>query len=254
MTPATKTLRQILVKIADNHAQGVESLAVFDLDSTLFDVGPRLERILTDFAQEPEYQRKFPEQLRFFKNLKVHRKDWGLQDALVRAGLAGEDLKEFQEALKNFWRRTFFSDDYLHHDIPYPGAVEFVQNMLHCGGRVAYLTGRDVHRMGKGTAEVLLKWNFPLNERAELALKPHLSMDDAEFKTNWFLSVPEKRYGNIWFFENEPVNIHHTRLKAAHASPPIEIVFFDSTHSRRAAAPTDLPSIAHFLMDDEEES
>lgn len=33
------------------------SLLVFDLDSTLFDVSPRLERILIDYAEIEEHQR-----------------------------------------------------------------------------------------------------------------------------------------------------------------------------------------------------
>ncbi|WP_374031064.1 hypothetical protein [Bdellovibrio bacteriovorus] len=53
-------LEQILVNIQDLTKQGKTSLAVFDLDSTLFDVSPRLERILLDFAASPLNQKKIP--------------------------------------------------------------------------------------------------------------------------------------------------------------------------------------------------
>lgn len=246
MTRHTETLRQIVVKTRENSRKGVRSLAVFDLDSTLFDVGPRLEKILMDFAQVPEFRRRFPEQISHFEKLKIEKKDWGIRDSLIRAGLDGHH-PEFQEEVKNFWRTHFFSNEYLIYDRPYPGAEAYVQTLFDGGAEIVYLTGRDVARMGKGSAEVLLKWGFPLNDKARLELKPERSMDDAAFKTDWFLALPESMYSDIWFFENEPVNINHMRLRTT----KIEIVFFDSTHSRREQPPEDIPRIMHFLLDDD---
>lgn len=247
MTHHAPTLRQILVKTAENTRQGLDSLAVFDLDSTLFDVGPRLQKILGDFAAVPEHQARFPEQLKVFPDLKVQPRDWGVKDALLRSGLTGVH-PEFQAAVRDFWRTHFFSDDYLHFDRPYPGAAEYVRGLRDAGADIVYLTGRDVTRMGKGSAEVLHKWNFPLGDRAELVLKPDREIDDAFFKTNWFLKLDENKYASTWFFENEPVNINRMRLEAKH----VEIVFFDSTHSRREEAPADLPRILHFLLGEDD--
>lgn len=253
MTPSTKALRQVLVKIRENKRQGRDSLAVFDLDSTLFDVGPRLEKILSDFASLPEAQKKFPAQIPFFKEMRVEKKDWGIKDALIRAGLDGHH-PEFQESLRDFWRRTFFSNEYLEHDVPYPGAVEYVQALYQEGAEIVYLTGRDVARMGEGSKRVLEKWQFPVNDsNARLELKPSREMDDAAFKTEWFLALPEGQYGSIWFFENEPVNVNSMLVKASHMNPPVEIIFFDSTHSRREEAPEDLPRIMHFLLEEDED-
>ncbi|HRO67859.1 MAG TPA: HAD family hydrolase [Pseudobdellovibrionaceae bacterium] len=252
MTPPVKTLRQILVKIQENQSLRRPSLAVFDLDSTLFDVGPRLEKILMDFADLPESQKKFPDQVPVFKNIKIEKKDWGIKDALIRAGLDGHH-PEFQESVREFWRRTFFSNEYLEYDVPYPGAVEYVKALADAGAEIAYLTGRDVHRMGKGSKTVLEKWGFPVNDRARLELKPMRDIEDAGFKTGWFLNLPQAHYGSIWFFENEPVNINHMIIEAAHMAPPVEIVFFDSTHSRRAHPPEDIPRIMHFLLEDDED-
>lgn len=239
-------LRQILDQIVENQARGQRSLAVFDLDSTLFDVGPRLERILIDFAAEPPHRKKFPTQVEILKKMKIQRKDWGVWDALSRAGLH-EEHPEFQHALKDYWRATFFSDAYLDYDIPYPGAVEFVGELAKRGAEIVYLTGRDVARMGRGSVATLEKWKFPLGEKAQLVLKPHLSMNDAEFKTNWFLALPERTYSAVWFFENEPVNISHLRAHGSELKTPVEMIFFDSTHSRMAEPPSDLFCIEHFL-------
>ncbi len=221
------------------------SLAVFDLDSTLFDVGPRLEKILSDFAAQPEYQKRFPEQVQHFKNLRIERRDWGVKDTLIRAGLDGHH-PEFHETLRTFWRNTFFSNDYLKYDVPYPGAVDYVQSLASAGSEIIYLTGRDVERMGKGSEEVLKKWHLPMDEKANLVLKPHRSMDDAKFKKDWFEALPNGKYRKIWFFENEPVNIRLIQESALN----IEMIFFDSTHSGQAQVPENIPAIMHFLLEE----
>lgn len=247
--PHHKTLlEQIRNRALSLRQQDQSCLAVFDLDSTLFDVGPRLEKILSDFAADPDYQKKFPEQVKHFKNLKIHRRDWGVRDTLIRAGLDSHH-PEFQEALKEFWRKTFFSNDYLNYDIPYAGAIEYVQSLDQAGCDIAYLTGRDVERMGEGTQNVLKKWDLPLHEQAQLVLKPHRTMDDAHFKKDWFHQLPDKKYTKIWFFENEPVNIRLIQGTDLN----IEMIFFDSTHSGQAAVPENIPAIMHFLLEEYKE-
>lgn len=245
MTHGRSVLSQILVRIRELKQKGQDSLVVFDLDSTLFDVVPRIEKILVDFAAVPAHQQNFPEQVQHFKNIKVERKDWGIKGTLLRSGLDGHH-PEFQSAVKNFWVKHFFSNEYLVYDKPYDGAVEYVQKIAEAGAQIAYLTGRDVHRMGIGTKEILLKWKFPLNDMSSrLVLKPQKGIDDAIFKTEWFMNLPKDRYNQIWFFENEPANILPLRQQAPH----IDIVFFDSTHSGRAEPPEDIPTILHFVLD-----
>jgi hypothetical protein len=246
MTQSSHPLRQILVRIDELQSQGQNCLAVFDLDSTLFDVSPRLQRILLDFAADPAHQKKFPEQIRLFKGIQTERKDWGIKNALERAGLDGHP-SEFQEAIRDFWHQRFFANEYLQYDLPYDGAVEYVNAVANRGAEVVYLTGRDVARMGGGSALTLKKWGFPLDDlQTQLVLKPHKDLDDAEFKTGWFAGVPEGKFADIWFFENEPVNIHHLR----HELPHVKVIFFESTHAGKAAPPVDLPAIMHFLLGD----
>lgn len=247
MTQSSHLLRQILVKIEEFQNQGQKSLAVFDLDSTLFDVSPRVERILLEFAADPAHQKRFPEQIQLFKDIRTYRKDWGFQNALQRAGLDGHH-PELQEAVRDFWYTRFFSNEYLQYDLPYDGAVEYVNAIANLGAEIVYLTGRDVHRMGAGSALTIKHWGFPLDDRqTRLVLKPHKSLDDAEFKTGWFASLPDKQYADVWFFENEPVNINHLRKQLPH----VNVVFFESTHAGKATPPEDIPKIMHFLLDDQ---
>lgn len=250
MTRPGQLLKKITQQIHDLQEQNALGLVVFDLDSTLFNVTPRLEKVLMDYAQVPLHQKKFPEQVRYFEKIKILKKDWGIKEILIRAGLDGHH-HEFQESVRDYWVKHFFSNELLEQDIPYAGAVAFVQGLAASGAEIVYLTGRDVHRMGVGSKKTLLRWDFPLNEKEHrLVLKPHKSMHDGEFKKDWFLSLPQQKYQHIWFFENEPVNIHLIRQ----ARPEVEIIFFDSTHSREALPPEDLPSILHFLLDDSEEN
>lgn len=244
MTQDSLLLYKIVKKIKEIHRQGLNSLVVFDLDSTLFDVSPRLERILLDFAALPENKRRFPEQVVLFKHIKTLRSDWGIQGALIRAGLDGHH-PEFQKAVKDYWYDNFFSSHYLQYDLPYEGAIDYVKAIHRAGAQVAYLTGRDVARMGKGSEEVLRQWDLPLLPgEADLVLKPHKDMDDAVFKTEWFATVTQQvNYEKIYFFENEPVNICLLQEKC----PDIETIFMNTTHAGKAEVSENIPRIMNFL-------
>jgi hypothetical protein len=247
MTQPSKLLRQILSRIRDLKAQNQAPLVVFDLDSTLFDVSPRMQKILHDFAEKEENQRNFPESCEIMKKIETVRSDWGIKKALIRAGLDGHH-PDFHHAVREFWHKNFFGNYYVDFDVPYEGAQEYVQAVAEAGAEIVYLTGRDVERMQEGTIRVLKKWNFPLDEeRARLILKPHRNMDDAKFKSDFFAALPARRYQTVWFFENEPVNTN--LVKGAHAH--VEIVFFESTHSGRENPHPELPKIMHYLLDEE---
>jgi hypothetical protein len=247
MVQGSLLLRSILEKISQVQAQGLKALLVFDLDSTLFDVSPRLQRILHDFANDPDNQKRFPESTEILKTIETHKSDWGIRNSLIRAGL-DKHSGEFHQALKDHWLENFFTSEYLHYDQPYAGAAEFVQKVARAGSEIVYLSGRDRPRMEKGTLEVLKKWNFPIdNTQARLALKPERGLNDADFKRDWFLDIPHDAFGQIWFFENEPLNVNAIRNHFDH----IDIIFFESTHAGKADPPVDLPKIFHFLMDDD---
>lgn len=244
----TSLLRRILNEIHELTANNQKSLAVFDLDSTLFDVSPRLQQILLDFANNPDNERRFPESTKILKTIRMQRSDWGIRQALIRAGL-DQHSTDFHHAVRTHWMESFFSGHYLQFDQPFAGATEFVNQAATLGADVVYLSGRDRPNMESGTRDVLKKWGFPLEgtSRGQLALKPQKGMDDAEFKRDWFLELAEEAYQKIWFFENEPLNVNLIRQHL----PAIEIVFFESTHAGKAEPPSDLPKILHFLLDED---
>lgn len=221
-------------------------LIIFDLDSTLFDVAPRLEKVLTDIALEPVMQEKFPSVVPHFKNIKTKRQDWGFVEVLQRAGVAHDNLDLFK-TVKQLWIEKFFSNEYIHYDIPYQGSVEFVRKIEQLNVPIVYLTGRDVARMERGSREVLLKWDFPLDDKkSRLVLKPDRGMDDALFKRDWIHNYLSNSHSPIFLFENEPVNIN----LIAKDLPQVELVFFDSTHSRKETPPEEVFTLVHYLLED----
>lgn len=244
MSRLSYNLQQSLTEAKNISQKQGKSLAVFDLDSTLFDVSPRLLRILHDFAHLESTKKNFPEASAIMQNIEMKKSDWGIRNALIRAGL-DHHHPDFHMAIKAFWEEKFFSNHYLQYDKPYEGAVEFVNNVAKAGAEIVYLTGRDVARMGLGSGEILKKWGFPLEApSSQLVLKPQKGMDDARFKSDWFFAIPKSAYKKIWFYENEPVNIHLVRAE----HPEVEIVFFQSTHSGKAEAPTDLPYLIDYMI------
>lgn len=242
-------LQQILETARKAKKNNQKVLAVFDIDSTLFDVSPRLEKILLEFADDPHMQKKFPEQIPLLKQIKTLGTDWGITNALERVGLDGHH-QDFQDSVHQWWHERFFSNEYVKYDKPYEGAVDFVKALYKAGAEVVYLTGRDIDRMGIGSPQVMKDNNFPLDEiSAHLVLKPHKSMNDARFKTDWFLQEKNLNYDHIYFFENEPVNVHLVIKEC----PKVEVIFFNSAHSGKAQPPTDIPHIMDYLCHIHEE-
>ena len=233
MSAIPTNLNEILKISHDYAAQNVRILAVFDLDSTLFNVSSRTQKILTEFTELHQVER--------LRGIQVHCEDWGIKEAVIRAGLSIETDLELLHSLRDFWSARFFTSEYLHYDVPYPGAISFVQELADTGCEINYLTGRDQKRMLKGTVEVLEKWGFPLSENS-LFLKPAKEQDDELFKQEWFKELDHTRYKKIFFFENEPVNVN--AILASH--PEVEIIFLDTTHARKQEVSAPIKKIKNF--------
>ena len=218
-------LRPILEKIKSSPAG--ECLVIFDLDSTLYDLTKRVGGIMAAFAGDAAVVQKFPEASARLTNLEIRRTDWGIHEPFARVGITRESHPEFVNAAQAAWARGFFSNDFLDRDFPLPGAVQFVEDCLQAGAEVLYLTGRDVARMGAGTATSLRASGFPFDGvRSRLQLKPDKSLDDAEFKADVIADLNAK-YPNIWLFENEPVNINAVLKR----TPQVKMVFVETCHS-----------------------
>ena len=227
----------ILEKVFDQLRQQCEKTGekvhiALDLDSTLFNVGPRMTKILFDFSQKPEFQKKYSKECLILEQLQHHPRDWGISHTLRKAGLTDHE-GEFYRDLQDFWALCFFSNEYLHADEPYEGALEMTNELHNLGAHLHYLTGRDLARMGRGTEEVLRKWSFPLHEEtAVMALKPHKDIDDAQFKCDYFKKLEESSR-RIFFFDNDPKNL----ILAAEQNPVVELVFYDSVHPGEHSPP-----------------
>lgn len=237
-------LQEIKVEAQKSLLEGHQNLLVFDLDSTLFDVSPRSQKILLDYSNEPHHQLQFPEETALLKSIKVSPTDWGIRTSVERLPFVTPPSNDFFLGIKHYWIERFFDNSYLHHDLPYAGAVEFVNHFAkNPANSIAYLTGRDMKRMLLGTEQSLSHHGFPLGPHISLAMKPNTDISDTEFKCQWFDKIETLNYAHIWFFENEPTNIE--RVASEH--PKVEIVFFDSTHSGKLASPTHFPTITDYL-------
>lgn len=231
-------LLEILKNVQTCKDQNLSVLAVFDLDSTLFNVSTRSKQILDEFAHEFNLPQ--------LKKVEVKIEDWGIKEAVLRSGFSETSDEVILNQLRDFWYERFFSNEYLHYDVPCKGAISFVQELAQLGCHIKYLTGRDQHRMGKGSIDVLKKWGFPYddakNSNAELVLKPEKTWADDTFKVNWFKNLDASKYHKIYFFENEPVNIN----AVIQSCPEVEILFLDTTHARKQFISTPLIQLKHF--------
>ena len=175
------------------------------------------------------------------KNIEVLHTDWGIKEAVLRQGYNLDEHAELLNELRDFWNQRFFSNEYLHYDVPYAGAIEFVLELAATGTEILYLTGRDHARMGSGSKEVLLKWGFPCAQE-QLILKPVKTMNDELFKRDWFLHFDRKPFHKIYFFENEPVNINAVLEHV----PDVEVIFLDTTHARKQTVTAPIRRLSHF--------
>jgi hypothetical protein len=209
---------------------------IFDLDSTLFCVSPRTRAILQKLASDPGFQSQFETESKSLLLADVHPTDWGIKTVLLRH--TPNAPLEFFRRVRDYWRSHFFSSRFLHEDVVYPFADEYVRHLEELGAEIYYLIGRPESAMREGTLNALSRWNFPLASPAHLLMKPDAIEEDEHFKTLALKELAQK-FSHIWFFENEPVIIHEVRA----ALPQIRIVFVDSVHSGKAAPPKDLPQI-----------
>lgn len=232
----SRILDEILATAKMAQQKMEKSLAIFDLDSTLFCVSPRTQAILNSLSKDDDLKLRFPDETPQLAALKVSPLDWGIRSVIVRHQLKGS--KEFFSAVREKWADRFFSSEHLEDDIPYPGAVEFVSSLNLLGVEIRYLTGRDRPRMGEGTIRSLNKHGFPLANPDHLHMKPDSNRHDAEFKRDTLMRLIGSAR-KVWFFENEPVIINLVQKQL----PDLKIIFMDSVHSGREQPPQGLPQL-----------
>ncbi len=237
-----ENLNWVVNQITQFRSRGESVLVVFDLDSTLFDVTPRIQRILQLFREDPEALRRHSDHLHFVEKMNWQPMDWFIDAPLARAGWQASSSPELPADLAAFWKQHFFANGLLHLDEPYPGAAAFVRELVALEAEVVYLTGRDIPRMWEGSVASLKQHGFPLvSPERSLVLKPDSRLEDALFKAEW-LGQQKSKYQRMFLFENEPFNI----VKVEEDHPEIEIIFFASTHSGKLPADPTWRTISHF--------
>jgi hypothetical protein len=207
---APHVLDRIVARCRELHGQGKHPVAVLDLDHTLFDNGPRTREILLEFAKSTgrgELHARL-----------TQMRTTGLP-YLLRETLAIVDERDdavVAEATA-FWRERFFTDDWIRHDVPLPGAREYCLELYEAGATLAYLSGRDSPNMLVGTAASLRAHGFPIGlAHTALILKPVFEMADFDFKRDVIEFVSE--LGEVvGTFENEPANANLFRRTWPHA-------------------------------------
>lgn len=239
MPDSEKVLNEILSAGPSRDEKRV--VAIFDLDSTLFDVSHRSQSIIHDFTKDAHFLKTYPADIERLKMIRIQAADWGIKEAIVRQGWAAPP--EFFIAIRDYWRQHFFGNDYLKYDKPYEGSLEFVLAIHKAGIDIKYLTGRDRPDMHAGTVASLKQWGFPLDDiEGQLFMKPAKgSAEDEDFKVQQMQNFA-KTYDMIYFFENEPVIIN----KMLVALPQVKIIFLDTVHSRKAIVPPHLTKITKF--------
>lgn len=214
-------LTEILGRIDSERA--VNPVLVFDLDSTLFSTQQRNHAILHEFALDVGAPDDFKHAL---EKLTPSDMGWNIMDDLRKRGFRHEPTLS---RLRQFWLARFFRDEYLHHDLPLPGASDFVNACHGAGATIYYLTGRDEPNMGRGTRMSLAMHGFPTDREAErvvLRLKPRFEDDDLDFKRRALDEI--RTLGQVVAcFENEPANanLFHEEFPDAH------ILFLETVHS-----------------------
>jgi hypothetical protein len=174
---------------------------VFDLDGTLLDSRPRSCAILHELAEE--WRERHPELAARMRQARPELMQYLFRENLRALGINSGEL--FTEAVA-FWQERFFCDDFLHHDVATPGALEFARHCYDAGARLCYLTGRDLPNMALGSLASLRDLGFPIAvPGTELVLKPASEMSDFDFKLN--VTRELHRSGHVVAaFDNEPGN------------------------------------------------
>jgi len=235
-----EVLKEVVARTQKMLDQKKLPVLIFDLDSTLFHVSPRSFAILKNWIESSA--------ISILPNLTPADMGYSIEDVWVKKGLSietGESFRHLKDA-KNYWRHRFFSNEYLHHDEPHEGAVQFVRRLHEMGAKIVYLTGRDVPLMAFGTVDQLRTNGFPIEvERTRLILKPKRHIDDLVFKVG--VCEAAKEWGEVVAsFENEPKNL--VAMQEA-LGPNVMHIFFESVSSDHGApAGKDIYKIDSFIV------
>ncbi len=207
----TGVLRNVILFAFDFLERRITPVVIMDLDSTAFNNGPRTLAIIHEWLVLIGRT----EDISTLKSQNLSVLPYDPVDilALVMPNLERDGIhKELVQEFLQFWKDRFFTNEYVQHDVPMPGVVDFLTFLHKLGVKIVYLTGRhlpgsDVYPNGMkdGTLASLTQHGFPLGEGTELVCKPQFTNVDHEFKVRYFASVRRLTESLvIAVFDNEP--------------------------------------------------
>jgi hypothetical protein len=201
-------------------SSGRPPVAVFDLDGTLFDNGPRTWQILVDFAEH----HGLPDLRRTLDRAPRTRLPYLLKETLAALGVTDGTIIEAAQA---FWLQRFFTDNHQSHDIPIAGALGLVRNLYEAGTTIVYLSGRDVPKMLVGVCESLRSHGFPVGlAGTAVVLKPDFHDPDLAFKKSAMTFIDTLGVV-VATYDNEPANCNAFQERW----PAALHVFVDTQHA-----------------------
>lgn len=223
----------LLVKkhLADTKGK-TRPVILLDLDSTLYEVGYRTLAIIKEWNSNPPSHLTLQSTL---DRVELKHIGYSLSDMALNLGLnlSHPDTEDVLVKLKPFWWDRFFSNNYLTHDRPYAGAVEYTQELFNLGAHLVYLTGREQEKMESMTIQNLTRDQFPMDSsQTTLVMKPNGAILDVAHKQN-VKPLIHKTGTLLASFENEPLNImalYRTFPEAMH-------IFMDSVYSDNPTEP-----------------
>lgn len=209
----SQVLREVAARVEKLKARAgdrrqAHPLVLLDLDSTLYEVGPRTYQILREWTDATE-SREFASVRDAILKAEPWHVGYSVRDTLeaLEVDTDSPSVIPALEILKRFWAKRFFTSEYLKYDHAYPGAAQFTRKLHELGAEIVYLTGRDEPGMGDGTREMLTRDGFPWDTaRTHLLLKQAPHLPDLAHKTDAALFV-RSQGALVASFENEPPNL-----------------------------------------------
>lgn len=197
-------------------------VVLLDLDHTLYRNAPRTRAVLR--ALLPDLRGRIPEAAcHLLEGLEEPRMGFSLRDTFRLNGIFPEDPQwnDPLQLLRKAWWPRFFSNEFIEHDAPYPGAPDFCRQLAGTGARLIYLSARSESAMGKGTRQNLQRDGFPVR-------------------------APE----DVWLKEDEVGDCAH-KIRSVTRCLPLGTIAasFENEPSNTAALWTAVPSAAHVFVD-----
>ena len=223
-------LRVVIDRARELSSPGRPAVVLLDLDDTLLSTTRRHQRILREFAAEPAFAGRWPEEAARLAALAPPPHAYSVADIAGAAGVADPELVG---RLREFWFSRFFRSEYLPEDLPVPGAPEFCRRLASAGALLVYLTGRD-EAMRPGTEISLRRHGFPEpgGPAARLVLKPTFDAADLAFKSEALGRIAG--WGPVAAgFENEPAHVN----LFADRFPEGRMVLVETKHSGKPVQP-----------------